>query len=330
MSTPRHIVVAEDDRATRLLLERYLRGAGYEVVACADGRAALDAIQRLGSGIVLADWMMPELTGPELCREIRQRSEAGQLGFVFFLLLTAQREADQVLAGFEAGADDYLTKPYNRNELLARLRAGERIYRLQSELFEANRQLSQIKDEFEQMAKTDALTQIANRRHLFERLNEEWSYRERTDGRLGVIMFDIDHFKHVNDTHGHHAGDAVLKMIARETARSVRTHDLLGRLGGEEFLVIVRDVDDAGLELLSERLRRCVAEQVVRFEGVEISVTVSVGAAARTPDHAETDDLLADADLALYRAKEAGRNQSWLALPDNHARRIEVSLTPTP
>ncbi len=311
-----HIVLAEDEPASRMLLARHLSKAGYEVTACENGRIALDAIQQRGSCIVVADWMMPEMDGLELCRTVRGLCETDALGFVYYILLTAHSEKEQIVAGLEAGADDYLTKPYHKQELLARLRAGERIFMLQADLRAANRQL-------EQLANTDMLTGLANRRHLFERFAEMWSMGERKGRPLGCVMLDIDKFKSVNDTYGHAAGDYVLKNVARTCRDNLRPYDILGRFGGEEFCIISPENDAAGTAALADRIRRAVAESHFEFEGQTIPVTISLGVGEREDRHAGPDDLIAVADAMLYQAKENGRNQVWVHMPDGDERRYE-------
>ncbi len=309
-----HIVLAEDEPASRTLLTRQLSKAGYDVTACENGRIALDAIRQQGSCIVVADWMMPEMDGLELCRTVRSLCAAEELGFVYYILLTAHSEKDQIVAGLEAGADDYLTKPYHKQELLARLRAGERIYLLQADLRNANKQL-------EQLANTDTLTGLANRRHLFERFAELWSMGQRKGRPLGCVMLDIDKFKSVNDTWGHAAGDYVLKNVARTCRENLRPYDILGRFGGEEFCIVSPENDAAGTAALAERLRIAIAESHFEFEGQTIPVTISLGVGEREENHAAPDDLIAVADAMLYQAKENGRNQVWIHTPDGAERR---------
>lgn len=321
--SPHPIVLAEDDAASRKLLVRQLESAGYAVTACEDGRRALDAICRIGSCIVVADWMMPEMDGTTLCREVRQLQAVRGLGTVYFIMLTAQTERDSVVAGLDAGADDYLTKPYHRSELLARINAGRRIYDLQQgmlareqELARKNAELEILSQKLERLANTDGLTGLTNRRHLLERLDEAWSMSVRRDLPLACILFDIDRFKRINDTHGHAAGDAVLKAVAAACDAQVRPYDLIGRFGGEEFIVVAPDTDAAGAAALAERLRAAVEAAEIAFEGRSIPVTMSLGVAVRGPQHADPAAAIAAADEMLYKAKENGRNQVWLCDAD--------------
>jgi diguanylate cyclase (GGDEF)-like protein len=329
------IILAEDDTASRTLLVRQLEKAGYAVVACENGRKALDAVQSLGGGIVLADWMMPEMDGVTLARTVRQLNEMQVLPFVYFVLLTAHSDTTQIVAGLEAGADDYLTKPYHLQELLARLRAGERIYDLQRqivkrqmELHRANAEMALLTLKLERLANTDALTGLHNRRYLFERLSEAWAQSSRHEWSLGCIVFDIDRFKKINDTHGHAAGDVVLKSVAAVCRGAVRTSDVPARIGGEEFCVLCPETDARGTAILAERLRAAVEEHAFTVAATSIPVTVSVGVATRLPAHHEPDDLLAAADAMLYRAKERGRNRTWVHLEDGQLCPVADLLLP--
>lgn len=325
------IVVAEDDVASRALLVRQLAKAGYDVIACADGTDALAAIRNEVSCIVVADWTMPEMDGVELCRTVRGLCEMQALSFVYFILLTAHSETEQIVAGLEAGADDYLTKPYHKQELLARLRAGERIHALQNELMQrqielhkVNGQLASLNRKLESLANTDPLTGLSNRRNLFDRFTEAWALAERSDRALGFIMMDIDRFKSTNDTYGHAAGDQILREVSAGIRRQLRRYDIVGRFGGEEFCVVCPDTPLAGVICLAERIRAAIAELKCQIDGHQIPVTLSLGVAVRGPTHDKPDDLIAAADAALYRAKQAGRNQTWVCEADGRMHRPEA------
>lgn len=320
----RYITLAEDDPASRELLKRQLEKAGYAVDACENGRAALDSLQRNNGGIVLADWMMPEMDGVTLARTVRELNTMQALPFVYFVLLTAHSETAQIVAGLEAGADDYLTKPYHLQELLARLRAGERIYELQRqlvkrqmELHRANAEMAALNLKLEKIANTDSLTGLANRRVLFERLTEFWSHSVRRDIPLACIMLDVDRFKRINDSHGHAAGDDVLKSVAAVCRGAARAHDVAARFGGEEFCLLCPDTDAAGAAQFAERLRNAIESHGFTFGPTPIPVSVSIGVAARMPNHQCGEELIAAADEMLYRAKNSGRNCTWVRTADN-------------
>ncbi len=312
---PLRIVMADDEPAVRVLLSRQLRRAGYHVIACANGREALDAITEHGADIVLADWMMPEIDGIELCRTVRGLSGDGALGFIFFILLTAMTDKEQVVEGFEAGVDDYLTKPYHENELMARLRAGVRIIKLQRlvqerqvEVHRINAEMAILNGKLQEQATTDELTRLHNRRSILERLGESWELSGRHQRPLSFLMLDIDHFKRFNDTHGHEAGDVVLKEVAAGIKRQMRGPDVCGRLGGEEFAVLCPETDLEGAAHLAERIRCAVEALQIRHHGQSLSTTLSIGVAQRCEAHDTFDALIADADKALYHAKANGRN----------------------
>lgn len=311
-----HIVLAEDDPALRVLLKRQLMRAGYTVTATSNGLEALNAIRQTNANVVIADWMMPEMDGLELCRSIRELSKNDVLGFVFFVLLTAKTQKKHILAGFEAGADDYLTKPYNADELLARLRAGERILELQEkvkdrqlEVHRSNAQLAILNRKLQEQAITDELTRLWNRRHIYARLDECAALAARHKKPLSCIMLDVDNFKGFNDTHGHHAGDEVLREVAGVLKATIRRTDLCGRIGGEEFLVICPETDARDALAHAERLRAAVEAHSILIGGQPLSVTISLGAAELSPRHARPQDLVADADTAMYQSKENGRNR---------------------
>lgn len=335
----RKIILADDDPAALKLLSRQLEKAGYEVIACVDGRQALEAIQREGSCMVVADWMMPEMDGLELCRATRQICELNSLSFVYFVLLTAQTDKEQVVAGLEAGADDYLTKPYHIQELLARLRAGERILELQQQLWKRqielqknNLQMATLNQKLHELAHTDTLTKLPNRRSLFDRLNQAWEKQSGPDRALSVMMLDVDRFKRVNDTHGHKAGDAVLVEVARIVRESIRGGDATGRFGGEEFCIAMPHCTLEQAAALADQLRANVEAAHIECDGVVIPITVSIGVAARNEHHRTPDDLLAEADAMLYKAKESGRNQVWLTDGDARqwrwqAQSVEAGVT---
>src|SRR5579864_7672032 len=226
----KRVLVAEDDPVSRRVLEVRLRQWGYEVIAIDNGVQALEVVQADDSPeLLLLDWMMPGIDGIELCRSVRAMNKPV---YPYILLLTARDAKQDLIAGFEAGADYYLTKPFHADELHARLRAGGRILGLQNDLIRA-------REELRFHATHDVLTGVWNRKGIMELLDKELARAHRTGESLGLMMIDLDHFKTVNDTYGHAAGDAVLKEVAHRLVHSVRAYDLVGRYGGEEFLVIL-------------------------------------------------------------------------------------------
>jgi diguanylate cyclase (GGDEF)-like protein len=302
------ILVAEDDYVSRRTLEARLRGWGDEVVVAGDGQAAWEILQRDDApGLAILDWMMPRMDGLEVCRLVRGRTGRP---YTYLVLLTARdRAADQVV-GLEAGADDYLTKPVSTAELRARLQTGRRILRLQHELLETQRRLHE-------QATHDALTGLRNRGAVLEILRHELAARRRDGTPLSALMADLDHFKRINDTLGHLAGDTVLREAARRMRSALRKSDGIGRYGGEEFLVVLPQCDFASAVQIAERLSGAVSCEPVFVDGTAVRLTLSVGLTTVTDEAGgagadvrdETTWTLYVVDAALYRAKQSGRNR---------------------
>jgi len=299
------VLVAEDEPISRRMLERSMRLWGFEVVLAQDGLQALEILsQPAAPKLLVLDWMMPGKDGVELCREIRQRREEE---YSYILLLTSKREHTDVLEGLESGADDYLTKPFDPQELQVRLRTGKRIIGLMDELVAAREALREL-------AMHDALTGLWNRAAVRDALSEELR-RSRCEGaNLGVLVLDVDHFKKVNDTFGHLAGDAVLREVGRALRGIVRSYDMAGRYGGEEFLVVLPGCDEVTAVSHAERVRKAISRLEVPTEHGEIRVTASIGVAAvDCKSEVGVDGLIELADAALYSAKRSGRNCVALA-----------------
>jgi len=304
------ILVAEDDLITGRMLQAYLVKWGYDVLMVSDGLQAWRILQQENAPrLALLDWMMPEMDGMSICREVRRLNIQP---YIYLILLTARRYQEDVVAGLEAGADEYLTKPFDPYELRARLRAGARVVELQDSLIQAREALRDL-------AMHDPLTQLLNRRASMDFLLAELGRAERDQKPLTVMMVDIDHFKSVNDRFGHPAGDGVLCEVSGRLRASIRAYDSVGRSGGEEFLVVAPGCDaEPGLRQ-AERLREVVCSQPILVNGISLNITVSVGVATSLkPKAQDLEALLAAADKALYRAKEKGRNcveaESSLAL----------------
>ena len=301
------VLIAEDDPIFRRILESWFKRWDYRVTAVENGVDAWEVLQREDAPqLAILDWMMPGMDGIELCRRIRSRDQGV---YRYVLLLTAKDDKQDVIAGLEAGADDYLTKPFDVNELRARVRAGKRILDLQAALIRA-------KDDLQFAAAHDALTGLWNRGAIIDLLKREVSRRQRTGDALGVIMADIDYFKKINDTHGHLIGDAVLQEVTRRLAVGVRPYDVVGRYGGEEFLVVFPGCNAANLIVGAERLRHCIGDQPIETSAGQISVTLSLGLASVEQNEKETlacEAFLRTADEALYAAKARGRNRVEIA-----------------
>lgn len=306
MSRPLPILIAEDEPVTRRLLESALREMGHRVIATSDGLAAWEAIRRHRARIVIADWMMPGMDGLELVRRIRAMPDSS---YIYTILLTARHEKQDVVAGLAAGADDYVVKPFDRDELMVRIRAGERVVRLEEELARRNEQLRRL-------TLIDELTGIGNRRAFDESLRRLHEHSRRFCHPLGLIMADIDRFKAYNDTKGHEAGDDALRAVARILKESVRTGDLCFRYGGEEFVCLLPETTLDGALIVAERLRDRVRDAGLPHPGNPPFgvVTISAGAYALEPGALITpEELLGRADQAMYEAKRSGRNavRAW-------------------
>lgn len=326
-SPRQRVIVVDDDEATRKLVCRQLSAAGYTVSSFPDGRSALRPICEMGTGVVIADWAMPEMDGPELCRALRELHEMQALGNIYFIMLTAHNTKEKVVEGLEAGANDYLTKPYHHGELLARVQVGERMLCLQDEvvrhtveLQKANAGMALLNGRLEQLANTDVLTRLPNRRCLFTNFEEAWEQSGRGAQPLCCIMLDVDHFKRVNDVYGHAAGDQVLQTVAECIRRNARRPELCGRFGGEEFLLILPTLTLRQAVRLAEDLRCDVSRSTICVGTETIRVSVSCGVAERQPEDQRPDDLIRQADQMLYMAKEHGRNQTWVAGADGTGR----------
>lgn len=297
------VLIAEDDPIFRRVLESWFKRWDYAVTAVDNGREAWEVLQKDDAPqLAILDWMMPGMDGIELCRRIRTRDQGL---YRYVLLLTAKDDKQDVITGLEAGADDYLTKPFDVDELRARVRAGKRILDLQDALMRAQSALR-----FE--AAHDRLTTVWNRGAILDLLKGELERSKRNNDSLGVIMADIDFFKKVNDTHGHLVGDAVLQEVGHRLASGLRSYDSVGRYGGEEFLVVVPGCDALTLAVAAERLRRRIADQPIDTSAGPVPVTISLGLATAQANESgmiDRETLIRDADEALYAAKARGRNR---------------------
>jgi len=307
------ILLAEDDPVTRMLMTRFLKKAGYEVDEVANGSEALDKMTKRYYPMLVTDWEMPEMDGITLCKAVRNM----QLdGYVYALLLTARDAKEHIIAGLEAGADDYLIKPVHEAELIARLNAGRRILNLEHSLRVAN-QRNRI------LSITDALTGAYNRRYLMEQLPRELERCRRYAYPLSVIMSDVDHFKEINDAHGHAAGDEVLQQFAARAQKSIRNNsDWVSRHGGEEFLIVLPETAHEGAMNVAEKIRSLISSTPFATRAGDAVVTASFGVASTGPSGPDialkVDALIRIADECLYRSKLGGRDRTSgheLAIP---------------
>ena len=320
----RRVLIVDDDPSVLALLRRYLTIGGYEVISAENGAEALQMVLADAPPIVITDWSMPEMDGVELTRALRTQDG---IGYIYVIILTAHTEEDRLVAAFDAGADDYLTKPVEPKELLARLRAGRRINDLQAALDRrtrevhlanarmavASRELARANGKLTELATTDELTGLPNRREAMRRLGVHWASSRRHGETLSCMVLDIDHFKQFNDTHGHAVGDRVLRGVATALRRAARMEEAVCRIGGEEFLVLCPYTTVVQAQAAANRLRQAVELNCMRIGLTELRVTISVGVAERTDEMSAPDELVHAADEALYLAKRTGRNRVCMA-----------------
>ncbi len=313
------ILIADDDPLSRRLLEKTLERVGYEVISVPDGRQAVKSLSATDAPrLALLDWMMPELDGPDVCREIRKRR---QQNYVYMILLTSRQSKEDTVVGLESGADDYLVKPFNADELKARLRTGERILHLEDRLVEA-------REDMRFKATHDHMTTLWNRGVIMDLLGRELTRSQRENGCTAVLLGDLDRFKSVNDTHGHLVGDQVLREVARRLLLSVRSYDFVGRYGGEEFLVVLNNCRPDSAFGRAEEIRKTICTRPIQTDAGPLGVTMSLGVLlSRDWGQRPADELLREVDAALYAAKAAGRNCIKQAKPEESH---EVASVPPP
>jgi diguanylate cyclase (GGDEF)-like protein len=293
------VLIADDELVSRRLLQSMLVRLGYEVVVASDGVEAQSILLAPDAPrLAILDWMMPGADGLAVCRAIRQQATA----YVYVIVLTSKDRKEDLVAAFDAEVDDFITKPYEPVELRARLRSGERVLDLQSRLLETQSQLRH-------QASHDSLTGLWNRGMIREQVQVELKRAVRHGDPVAVVMADIDHFKQINDRHGHAAGDQVLREASTRMRSVLRDHDFISRYGGEEFLVLLPGTSLEGGLAIAERVRSAVAAQPVAVGDQWLDVTLSLGLATTAEHPPEVEPLIAAADAALYRAKAAGRNR---------------------
>lgn len=311
------VLLVDDDPMMLARLAKQLTTAGHRVTVCRDGDSALTCLMEQSFQLLITDWRMEPLDGVELCRTLR----ASMLGkSLYIIMLTATDHEDSLVEAFDAGIDDFVTKPVSLRVLLARIRAGQRIITLQQdlhgerqELERSTAELAVLNRRLQQLAHTDLLTGLPNRRYALTRLDQEWEAAKRHARPLSVFMLDLDHFKSVNDTLGHDAGDLVLAHTAKVMRETIRTHDVACRLGGEEFLIIAPNTDAAAALLLAERLRHAIETRQLNEVALSRPVTVSIGVACSTDHKLGWKELVKSADQAVFRVKNNQRNAVHLA-----------------
>jgi len=300
-------LIADDSAIYRRLVERALSVEACSVAVAKSGEEALAIFERERPSLVITDWEMPDLTGIELCQRIRSTADGP---YTYIIILTSNSQKENVVKGLSAGADDYLTKPFDPDELLARVRVGHRLIDLQRQIEAKNRQL-------EELALTDPLTGLPNRRAIVSWSSRQISGAARHGFAFWVVLIDLDHFKKVNDTYGHAAGDVALKRFAEILKAHTRHSDIAGRIGGEEFLQVLTHSTEEGVRTVVERIREQFAAEKFEFGGPPATITASFGVAGFLggKDAPQFSEMVSLADAALYRAKHLGRNRVEIELP---------------
>jgi len=307
------VLIAEDDIISSRVLEDKLTNWGYDVLIAKDGEAAWNLLledaripKKPGEEsirLAVIDWEMPKMDGVELCRKIRSTFTTNRKSYIYVILLTGRNHQDDIIAGLGAGADDYITKPYNHMELEVRLMNGQRIIQLEDSRIE--------------YANTDCLTNLWNRNKILEFLGEEIERGRRQGHPTAVIWVDIDHFKQVNDTYGHLIGDQVITEVASRLKNSMRPYDKIGRIGGDEFLAVIPTCRREHVENIAERLRMIISDSPVDTESGKLPISISVGGTSSELSPSVSGKALIDAsDQALYQAKKAGRDRAMILDPE--------------
>jgi putative two-component system response regulator len=311
-NAPMRVVVVDDDSVTRLMITDFLNGHGFEVASFADAKLALESIKEHRPQLIISDWEMPGMDGLELCRRVGAETKGLH---IHFIMLTIHASKEELARAFDAGVDDFLAKPFEETELMARMRSGLRaaaMYEESSRQSQGSRQLTEqlmsLNHRLENLAITDDLTGVYNRREAMRRLEEQWTLSDRYQRPLSVLVLDVDHFKRVNDMHGHSAGDLVLREVAKVLSNCVRGTDAVCRIGGDEFMIILPFQTSVEADHCANRIRAAVAAGEFNYLGQNLRTTVSAGIACRRGDMLCCADLLEEADTALYVAKRAGRN----------------------
>lgn len=306
-SQKRTILVVDDVPVNIQLLTTYLASEGYDIISARDGVEAIELVRQCIPDLILLDVMMPKMNGFEVCEAIKSNEDTK---FIPVIMVTALNELEDKIKGMNAGADDFISKPFNKLELMVRVRSLLRIKFLNDALNEKVQELQKAKEELRQLAITDGLTGLYNYRYFKEHLSQELNRARRHKLNVSLVMMDIDHFKHYNDTNGHPAGDAVLKKIAKLLKDNIRNIDLAARYGGEEFTLVLLETNKASAKIVAEKIRRLVEEQTFEFEDSQPNgrITISTGVATFPEDGTDFDALVNTADQRLYRVKQSGRN----------------------
>jgi two-component system, cell cycle response regulator len=301
------VLVVDDSPVSRKVFEQLLPTDLYSVSYASSGGEAVRMFRESPPSIVITDWVMPDFSGLDLCRRIREDKSAS---YTYIIVMTSNREEDGVVRAMEAGADDFLIKPFKSNEMLARVGVGRRI-------IELRRRLEDKSAELEEVASTDALTGLPNRRAIEEWANKQLRGAKRHGFPVWVVLGDLDSFKEINDSFGHEAGDTVLRTFADTLRRLTRISDMCGRLGGDEFLIVISHVSATNIEVAINRFRELFGSLSFPFAGHSVSISATFGVAGSDSGSIQDFDVLVrKADEMLYEAKRAGRNRVHVAKLD--------------
>ncbi|OQX60674.1 hypothetical protein B5M50_00360 [candidate division KSB1 bacterium 4484_219] len=301
-------ILVVDDIAINLELQKaYLTAAGYEVIEAKSGQEALQKVRDEKPDLILLDVMMPKMSGYEVCKILKNDPETQ---FIPIIMVTALTSVEDKIRGIEAGADDFISRPFNKTELMARVKSLLRIKFLQDQLHQRMQELSEARERLQQLAITDGLTGLFNYRYFREQLEHEINRAERHNLNVSLVMMDIDFFKYYNDRNGHLAGDEVLKHIANILCSNVRKIDIAARYGGEEFALILPETDKNSAVIVAEKIRKLIEDDPIPHEERQPNgkLTISMGVSNFPDDSRTAKGLIEIADRRLYNAKQAGRN----------------------
>ncbi|MBI4652178.1 diguanylate cyclase [Candidatus Desantisbacteria bacterium] len=301
-------LIADDEKIFRMILQETLENWGHEVLAVENGEEAWNGLKTYDVKFLILDWEMPVMDGVDLCRKIRA---ANVTGYIYIILLTGKDEKEDIIKGIEAGADDYIIKPFNKDELRVKIRTGMRILDLEKELVEKNEKLNSLNSKLEKLIRLDTLMEIGNRRSFYESIEKVHHRACRYSQIYSMIMCDIDNFKSYNDNYGHLAGDRILKTVAEKMKSILRISDDIFRYGGEELVIILPEQDIGGAILAAERIRKSIESLSIEHKGSNrgiLTLSFGIGAFDKKNHDSGWEKILDFADKALYMAKAAGKN----------------------
>jgi diguanylate cyclase (GGDEF)-like protein len=300
------ILIVDDVQLNMQFMAEILDQGGYEITCASSGITALERIEAIRPDLILLDLMMPEMDGLEVCEKLKSNPDFAELPIIF---VTVSKNEEHLVKAFEMGAVDYITKPFNAQELLARVKTHLELKHSRQKLKYMLQEQQKIIKQLEELANTDSLTGLYNRRYFFYLAEQEINRAKRYQLPLSIIIIDIDKFKNINDNFGHNVGDDVLKITTKTIMSYLRSTDYCGRFGGEEFVILLPNTDQTGAKITAERIRQELAKMKMIAGGNSVSITASFGVASYSPGNDEIDTIIQQADQALYIAKRQGRNR---------------------